>query len=99
MSPDATDTTDALDSQEEFDIPRWHEGCELWLGFCEQYWKQFVRLRRKAQFVSPSGDDEDGGDLPYYDLGSSRGQGFPPVVRAAAGFRSSLRIRDRHPPA
>jgi hypothetical protein len=92
MARDATDTTDeALDPQEKFNIPRWHEECELWLGFCQQYWGQFVRLRRKAQFVSPSADDADGDDLPYYDLGSSHGQRLPPVVRAAAGFRSSLR--------
>jgi len=91
MLPDATNTTDPLEPQDEFNIPRWHEGCELWLGFCEQYWGQFVHLRRKAQFVFPLADDEDEGNLPYYDLERNNGKRFPPIVRAVAGFRSSLR--------
>lgn len=90
MSHDPAGAADASQPRDDFNIPLWHEGCEVWLGFAGQYWRRLVHLRRKADFVPPSSDDPEGVDIPYDRLVGSDGRSLPPVVRAAAGLRSAL---------
>ena len=87
----AQDELNTSDSQDSFDIPRWHEAGELWLDYCDEYWGH-LRRELEVMRLGPLPGHRGGSDVPYHEIENRYGRRLPAVARAAAGLRRSLAL-------